>query len=81
MTSSQFQLEAVEIECSRLLAMEDQIASVITLLQRAKDVVGNPVNSHIQELLINTEGIWVRIIPQTATQMFSPPYLNIVVTS
>lgn len=38
MTSSQFQLEAVEIECSRLLAMEDQIASVITLLQRAKDV-------------------------------------------
>ena len=81
MTSSQFQLEAVEIECSRLLAMEDQIASVITLLQRAKDVVGNPVNSHIQELLINPEGIWVRIGPQTATQMFSPPYLNIVVTS
>ncbi|XP_062586481.1 uncharacterized protein LOC134248071 [Saccostrea cucullata] len=38
MSSSQFQLEAVEIECSRLLAMEDQIASVITLLQRAKDV-------------------------------------------
>ena len=63
MTSSQFQLEAVEIECSRLLAMEDQIASVITLLQRAKDVVGNPVYFYIQELLINPEGTWVRIDP------------------
>ncbi|KAK3103472.1 hypothetical protein FSP39_019486 [Pinctada imbricata] len=36
--STQYQLEAVEIECSRLLAMEDQLVSVITLLRRARQM-------------------------------------------
>ncbi|XP_060081394.1 uncharacterized protein LOC132560735 [Ylistrum balloti] len=37
MMTSQFQLEAVEIECGRLLSMEDQLISVITLLKRARE--------------------------------------------
>ncbi|KAL5013360.1 hypothetical protein ScPMuIL_007630 [Solemya velum] len=34
--SAQFQIEALENECSRLLSLEDQIVSVVTLLQKAR---------------------------------------------
>ncbi|XP_071142083.1 uncharacterized protein [Mytilus edulis] len=37
MSSTQFQLEAVEIECSRLLSMEDQLISIVNLLKWAKE--------------------------------------------
>ena len=39
MSSTQFQLEAVEIECSRLLSMEDQLISIVNLLKWAKEKV------------------------------------------
>lgn len=39
MSNTQFQLEAVEIECSRLLSMEDQLISIVNLLKWAKEKV------------------------------------------
>jgi hypothetical protein len=39
MSKTQFQLEAVEIECSRLLSMEDQLISIVNLLKWAKEKV------------------------------------------